>query len=176
MKRFILLLGIVLIQSFLSACSDDKYDMEYEAQLEEKDIEISKLKEELKLISDELNKERTKLTDAFSNLSKFDHKSRLILKHIANNEFDKLRSEFDVNFEVIDEKIYFAELNDAPKERYFPKEIAGLPMYLQFYLPQPENTQVGYFLYGYDQYGSERKYEIVFLFGNNEEFKYVGTN
>ncbi|WP_096154030.1 hypothetical protein [Bacillus sp. FJAT-45066] len=172
MKRYIHLTGIVLVLIVISACSDDENDKEslilkYQAQINEKNIEISNLEEELRLINDELEQEKKNQ----EKLQIFDHKARNIMKHIANNEFDKLRSEFDVNFEVIDGKVNFGELSDF----YFPIEIAGLPMYFNFYNPQPDSTEVGYFLYGYDQNGSERKYDIHFRFGKNNEFLYVGT-
>ncbi len=157
---------------FISACSDDEYDkesltLEYQTQIEEKNIEIRNLEEELRLINDELEQEKKYREE----LQIFDHKARNIMRHIANNEFDTLKSEFDVDFEVIDGKINFGELNDF----YFPTEIAGLPMYFNFYNPQPDSTELGYFLYGYDENGSERKYDIHFRFGKYNEFLYVVT-
>ncbi|MFT4417239.1 hypothetical protein ACLM5H_25745 [Fredinandcohnia humi] len=176
MKQSILLSGIALTLCFVAACSNDGNDkeklvLEYETQIKEKNIEISKLKEELILISNELKKERKNREE----LQLFDHKSRNIMRHIANKDFDKLRNEFDVDHEVLDGKIYFGELSNSPIESYFPTEIAEFPMYYKFYNPQPEFTEVGYFLYGYDQYGSERKYDIHFRFGKNNEFMYVAT-
>ncbi|QOR64794.1 hypothetical protein IM538_13100 [Cytobacillus suaedae] len=172
MKRFINLSVIVLMLFVITACSDDEYDKEYlilkyQTQIDEKNIEITNLEEELRLINDELAQERKNQ----EKLQIFDHKARNIMKHIANNEFGKLRSEFDVDFEVIDGKVNFGELSDY----YFPIEIAGLPMYFKYYNPQSDSTEVGYFLYGYDQNGSERKYDIHFRFGKNNEFLYVGS-
>ncbi|THE11392.1 hypothetical protein E1I69_15175 [Bacillus timonensis] len=176
MKRSILFPGIVLIVSFISASSDDKNDkqslaLKYETQIEEKDLEISMLKDELILVKYELEQEKKNR----EKLQIFDHNARNIMNYIAQNEFDKIRSEFDVELEVIDGKLYFDELADAPVEQYFPTEIAGLPMYFSFYNPQNDFTEVGYFLYGYNQYGSETKYDIHFRFGKEDEFMYVGT-
>ena len=179
MKRSILLIGIVLTLSLLSACTDNKNEVdslttEYEIQLEEKDKEISKLREEIRQVNNELEQEKKKLRDSFDEFVIFDHKARNIIGHIANKEFEKLLSEYDVDFEVINEKIYFKKLGNT--ETFFPIEIASFPMYFNFYNSQSEFTEVGYFMYGYDQYGSERKYDIHFKFGKNDEFQYVGTN
>ncbi|RFB18577.1 hypothetical protein DZB84_06625 [Bacillus sp. HNG] len=175
MKRSILYPGIVLMVSFISACSNDKYDkksltLEYETQIEKKNVEINMLKDELILVNYELEQEKKNR----EKLQIFDHKARNIMNYIAKNEFDKIRSDFDVELEVIDGKIYFDELSDSPIE-HFPTEIAGLPMYFNFYNPQTDFTEVGYFLYGYNQYGSETKYDIHFRFGKKDEFIYVGT-
>ncbi|WP_449536425.1 hypothetical protein [Ferdinandcohnia sp. Marseille-Q9671] len=173
MKQFILLSGIFLTINFISACSGkESLTLEYETKIEKKDDEIRKLKEEVKRINDQLEQERKNQ----EKLQVFDHKARNIMGHIANHDFDKLKNEFDVNLEVIDGKIYFSELSKSSIGSYFPTEIAKFPMYFNFYNPQPDSTEVGYFLYGYDQHNTERKYDIHFRFGKDDEFMYVGTD
>ncbi|UCZ51758.1 hypothetical protein LGQ02_12895 [Bacillus shivajii] len=149
----------------LSACfnNDDEVEvlvLEYEAKFADQNKQISKLEEELKLAE----YEKEQLVD-ISGLQRLDHSARSVMRLIDEEEFEELKSEYNVDFEVEDEKIYFEELDD---HFYFPPKIAGLPMYFAYYNPQDEGSEVGYFIYDHD-----RKYDIIFKYSKDNEFKYV---
>ncbi|RXJ04568.1 hypothetical protein DS745_04065 [Anaerobacillus alkaliphilus] len=133
-------------------------------------MEIRELTEELSFVKDQLEKQTKQLVNISGDIQVLDHKERRIMSLIVDQEYDQIRDEYSVDFEVIDGKIYFDRLSDYDYYYYFPTELAGLPMYFYMYNPNPEFTQVGYFLYDDD-----RKYDIHFHFENNNEFTYVAT-
>ncbi len=178
LKRSIILAGIAMTISILSACTNEQVDVEaltadYETKIEAKNNEITKLYEELSDIKVELEQEKAKVENVSVQLQYYDHKARRIMRLIAEKEFDGLKNEFHVDFEVIDEHVSFSNITDYLTIPSLPIEIADFPMYMAFYNPQPEFTEVGYFLYDNDL---ERKYDIHFHFGKDKEFKFVTTN
>ncbi len=143
--------------------------LEYENKFEDRNLEINRLKEELRLTKDKLKLEKEKLEEV-SFLKIYDHKARRIMSLITGKEFDKLAEVFNVEFDVSDESLVFNKLHEYPTAPNFPIALAGLPMYFSYFNSQPEFTEVGYFLYD-----SDRKYEIHFHFGKKREFKFVSS-
>ncbi|RXI96648.1 hypothetical protein DS745_23400 [Anaerobacillus alkaliphilus] len=178
MKRSMILAGIAMTISVLSACTNEQVDVkaltaDYESKIEAKNNEITKLHEELSVIKVELEQEKAKVENVSVQLQHFDHKARRIMNLIAENNFDEFKNEFHVDFEVIDELVSFVNISEYLSVPSLPIEIAEFPMYMAFYNPQPEFTEVGYFLYDNEL---ERKYDIHFHFDKDRKFKFVTTN
>ena len=162
-------LGLLIILIFLLAgCSNKKENTalvsQYETLINEQQETILELEKELEQIKAEYELMKRELADYTVGLQFFDINSRKIMQLIYNNQYEKLKKDYNVEFEVKDGSINFTSLKDAP----FPVALAGLPMSFAFYNKQPESTEIGYYLDDND-----KRYLVAFLYGKDNSFKHI---
>ena len=157
MKK-ILILGILL---FLVGCSDEE---DYDALIADYEEQIDTLKKENENLKDEL----LEMKDVYgSSLQTTDRNSRRIMSLIAKKDFETLRSEFGVKFEVEGDLIHF---KDPADNIPFPINLAGQPMFIGFFNKHSEATEISYYITTPDT----GEYAMtVFHFDKEGKFKHI---
>lgn len=169
MKKLSLLFFILFIVGGCSNTEDIvQITTKFENQLDEKQkviqeqqIEIQELKEEIeayKLIPD---------TDYRTSLQETDREARKIMRLIAEGEFEKLKTEYRVEFEIKDDVIVFGvPESNAP----FSIELASNFMYIANFIKHKEGMEISYFI---SNPNYDRSDLIYMLFDNDMKFKYI---
>lgn len=154
---------IIFILLFVIGCSNNEDSKslvtDYEAQIEMQQKEIKELEEELKKVK----------SDYSVYLQEFDGTSRNILRLIKDGQYDKLRLDYNVDFEVSDGELIF----DAPKDvagAPFPIRFADEPMFIAFFNMQPESTEIGYYI---EDLEKQERLLITFIFDKDKKFQYI---
>ena len=156
MKK-ILILGILL---FLVGCSNEE---DYTAIIADYEEQIDTLKKENEKLKDEL----LETTIDSSSLQTTDRNSRRIMSLIAKEDFETLRTEYGVKFEVEDDLIHFKE---PPDNIPFPINLAGQPMFIGFFNKHAEATEISYYITTPDT----GDYALaVFHFDKEGKFKHI---
>lgn len=159
-------LGISIIFCFLLfliGCSNNEdissSNPDYEAQIDELQTENERLTEEIQKLN----------SDYSVYLQRGDKTSRDIMRLLKEENYDQLKADYHVEFEVKDGEIAFttpANVNSAG----FPIEQSNLPMYISNLNIQSENIEIGYFL---DDLNSGERYSITFVYDLDGNFQYI---
>lgn len=151
------LLTVALVSIILAGCSDEKDNIGAGTDYK-KEIEA-------------LQKENQELKDIMSDYSSFlqetDRTSRRFMDLLAAEDFETLKAEFPVEFEVINKAIHLKEPeNNAP----FEVELAKQSKHIGFFNKDDEMTEIGYYMYN-PQYDSNSL--VVFHYGKDNQLEYV---
>ncbi|MEI4770932.1 hypothetical protein WAX74_15015 [Psychrobacillus sp. FJAT-51614] len=156
--------AFILILLCLAGCSNkDEMNVlmaKYESQIGNQQEEIQELKKEIKQLE-------TEYADYSSNLQQADYESRRIMRFISESEFDELKKEYNIEFEVKDGAIDFGvpESNSS-----FPIELAGNPMFIASLSKFPEGTDINYFV---DDLENEKRHLINVSFDKDMKFEFI---
>nr|WP_106779204.1 hypothetical protein [Lysinibacillus timonensis] len=127
-----MLLGVILsLLLFLIGCSNNEID------------ELKKKNQILKEENQSLNKELAKLNSDYSvYLQHLDSTSRDIMKLINEEQFEQLKKDYNVEFEVNDGKMMFIT-PDEVSSAGFPIKQANLPMFISNVNINPKLQEIG---------------------------------
>lgn len=123
-----------------------------------------------------IRKENQELNGALarinSDLQITDGISRRIMSLLANNDWEELRREFQIEVNANDNTITF---QNGETSSYFDVEWAALSMNFAYYNDTNDHhLEVGYYLFDSTE-GAERKYLISFVYDSNYNFQYIAT-
>ena len=137
---------------------------EYTALIADYEEQINTLKKENEKLKDELLEMKE---DYSSSLQTTDRNSRRIMSLIAKEDFETLRTEYGVKFEVEDDLIHFKEPADNIP---FPINLAGEPMFIGFFNKHSEATEISYYITTPD---TGDYAPAVFHFDKEGKFKHI---
>jgi outer membrane murein-binding lipoprotein Lpp len=134
--------------------------------LEDYETQIKVLKSE----NESLKEQIQKLNGDYSvYLQQADKTSRQIMKLIGERNMDHLKAEYNAEFEVSDDKIFFTSANNL-NSAGFPFEQAILPMFIANLNIQSEVIEIGYYL---DDLKKRERYLVTFVYDKDGNFKYI---
>ncbi|MGZ9584358.1 cell division protein ZapB [Paenibacillus marinisediminis] len=165
-------LGLLIFLFLLTGCSENT--TEYTKQIEKLEKENQELKKhinELALKNTELEEENKQLETTRTNVQLADLASKRIMRYIANGDFDKLKEEYNAEFELIEnrDEILFTKLDNNMS---FPTKIFDAPMYIASIVTTEAGTDIGY-LISHDP--NEGALLVYFKYDKDMNFEYIAS-
>lgn len=161
MKRIWAFAFILLI--VVGCSNDDKLNQtvkKYENKIENQEKEIQELKEENEQL-------KTDIAEYSSYLQVADRQSRNIMGYISDGKFEELKNEYNVEFNLKDDKIDFG----VPESNLpFPIKLAGYPMHIASFSMHPDGVDINYFIYDLEK---EESHLINMSFDKDREFEFI---
>ena len=154
MKKLILM---ALISFILFGCSNEKDLADYEKEIEALEKENQELK-------DKLSEGKA---DYSTSLQETDRTSRRFMDLLAAEDFETLKAEFPVEFEVKDNAIH---LKEPEGNLPFEVELAKQSKHIVFFNKQDDITEISYYMYN-PQHDSNSL--VVFHYGKDNQLEYV---
>lgn len=159
--KLVILFCVVL---FLIGCSDNEKTSEVEKYVNDCTVAIESIKEENEILKDELENINSNYSVY---LQQLDSTSRTIVRMIEAEQYETIKSNYNVDFKLENDEIIF---ESVPDNSGFPTDKASLPMSIAYFNVQNNGSEVGYYI---DDLETGDRLLATFKYDKNLNFNHI---